>query len=208
MLEPEIRMIAKEAPPEVFADIARLHIEEITDGFLTSLGAPLLTRLYDAVNRSSAGFILAATVDGAIVGFLCASTDTARVYRQVLGRSWPRLLPVLLPKLVNLRTMRRVWETIRYPSRGPRAHLPSAEILNFCVSKRLHRGGVGRRLFSAMEAEFHRRGVGEIRIVTGATQLSAIRFYEKIGADLVGAIEVHGGQESRAFRYAIRSPEP
>jgi dTDP-4-amino-4,6-dideoxygalactose transaminase len=39
---------------------------------------------------------------------------------------------------------------------------------------------------------------------TGANQLSAISFYEKSGAELVGTIEVHARTESRLFRYSIQ----
>ncbi len=207
----EIRLLSSSESPELFTEIARLHAEEISEGFLTSLGVPLLSRLYRAIACSPHAFILVAGGDGHIVGFLCGSTDTGEVYRHVLTRSWPHILPKLAGRVFRWTTVKRLWETIRYPSRTPSPDLPSAEILNFCVTGRLQRSGVGRRLFAVMESEFSRRGVREIRIVTGAQQLSAIHFYEKIGAEPAGSIEVHSQSESRLFRYSIkeaRPPEP
>lgn len=201
----EIRLLGAAEPPGTYADLARLHAEEISGGFLTSLGQPLLGRLYRAIGRSPGAFILTASIEGRTVGFLCASVDTAKVYRHVLAREWPYLLPPLVRHLLSWRIFRRVWETVRYPSSSSGANLPSAEILNFCVTARLQRSGVGRRLFSAMSAEFARRGVRDVRIITGASQLSAIRFYEKLGAEAAGSIEVHAESESRAFRYSIRN---
>lgn len=205
---PEIAVLAAAEPAEVFAELARLHTEEISDGFLTSLGTRFLRELYRAIGRSPHAFILSASSDGHVVGFLCGATDTRQVYRHVLTRAWPYLLPALVPRLFNWRTVQRCWETLRYPSRTPAPDLPSAEILNFCVTQRMHRTGIGRRLFAAMEAEFLRRGVRQIRIVTGAAQLSAIQFYEKLGAEPAGTIEVHARGESRLFRYSIQDCEP
>jgi ribosomal protein S18 acetylase RimI-like enzyme len=204
MALPEIRLLAAAEAPEAFADLARLHAEEISSGFLTSLGTGLLARLYGAIGRSPDAFILTASANQHIVGFLCASTDTRRVYRYVLVHAWRHLLPALARHLLSWRTLRRCWETLRYPARSPVPDLPGAEILNFCVTQKLQRSGVGRALFSAMEGEYRRRGVRCIRIVTGANQLSAIRFYEKLGAEPVGTIEVHARTESRLFRYSIQ----
>lgn len=202
----EIRLLSSSESAGVFTELARLHAEEISEGFLTSLGVPLLSRLYRAIARSPHAFILVAGAEGHIVGFLCGSTDTGKVYRHVLTRAWPQILPKLVGRLARWSTVKRLWETVRYPSRTPSPDLPSAEILNFCVSGRLQRSGVGRRLFAATESEFSRRGIREIRIVTGAQQLSAIRFYEKIGAQPAGSIEVHTQSESRLFRYSIQDP--
>lgn len=204
----EIGLLGADAQPEAYLQLARLHAEEISEGFLTSLGTGMLVRLYRAIGRSPHAFIITAGNEGHIDGFLCASVDTRRVYRDVLVHGWARLLPVLACRLLTWRTVRRCLETLRYPSRVQAPDLPAAEILNFCVRHDLQRSGIGRRLFSAMEAEFIRRGIRQIRIVTGANQQSAIRFYEKLGAEPVGTIEVHARTESRLFRYSIRDCQP
>lgn len=200
---PEIHLLGPHEPTAVFAQLAQLHAEQITGGFLTSLGAPLLGRLYRAIGHSPNAFILTANVGGRVVGFLCGSLNTRHVYREVLMRSWVYLLPTIAAHILSWRTLQCCWETLRYPTRRTATDLPQAEILNFCVAQDQQRHGVGRLLFAAMEKEFARKGVRDIRIVTGATQLSAISFYEKIGASPAGIIEVHAQVESRLFRYAI-----
>lgn len=204
MTSPEIAQVSSKDSPTVFAALAALHAEQISGGFLTSLGTPLLAQLYRAIASSPDAFIVVARIEGSIAGFLCASVDTRRVYRHVLRRAGLRLIPKLAGRLFQWRTVVRCWETLRYPSKSGPSDLPSAEILNFCVTQKVQRSGIGRKLFSAMEAEFARRGIGEIRIVTGATQHSAIEFYRKIGATPAGAIEVHAHSESKLFRYRIQ----
>lgn len=200
----QIRLLGCDERAETFAHLARLHSEEIGGGFLTSLGMPLLQRLYRTINETPHAFILVAGTDTEIVGFLCASLNTKRVYRSVFSRAWIYFLPMIVRRIFSWRTIRSIWETLRYPGREFVPDLPAAEILNFCVSRKCQRGGIGRALFDAMEREYSRRGIDRIRIVTGAAQTSAIAFYEKIGATPVAMIEVHARAESRVFCYSIR----
>ncbi|WP_415908471.1 GNAT family N-acetyltransferase [Oleiharenicola sp. Vm1] len=205
----EILPLRAPARPRDYRDLARLHAGEIREGFLTSLGLPVLEKLYRSIHRSPHAFILVAREGDTTVGFLCASTDTRKVYRRVIFTAWPHLLPALLRRLLSWSTVQRCWETLRYPNRTPPVpDLPGAEILNFCVTAERQGGGVGRALFAAMEQAYRERGVRRIRIVTGARQLSAIRFYEKIGARRVATIEVHATVESCLFVHAIRDCQP
>lgn len=205
----EVFPLTVPARPGDYHDLARLHAAEIREGFLTSLGLPVLEKLYRAIHRAPHAFILVAREGDTMVGFLCASTDTRQVYRRVLLTAWPHLLPALFRRLLSWSTVRRCWETLRYPNRTPPVpDLPDAEILNFCVIAERQGCGVGRALFAAMEKAYRTRGVRRIRIVTGARQLSAIRFYEKIGARRVAKIEVHTAVESCLFVHAIRDCQP
>jgi len=205
MATPDIRVLEKRdrETSSLFLDLARLHSEEIQDGFLTSLGIPVLAKLYQGISTSPDAFIVVASAGGKTVGFLCASADTRRVYRGVLTKQWRALVLAAAPRLISWPTIKRAIETLRYPTRRRLVDLPPAEILNFCVTHRMHRSGIGGRLFAAMIAEFRRRGVRKIRIVTGSNQHSAIAFYEKIGASLVDTIAVHADTASKVFSYPI-----
>jgi ribosomal protein S18 acetylase RimI-like enzyme len=203
MPEPDIRLLSANEPRDVFLQLACLHVDEISDGFLTSLGVPVITELYRAVSRCPNAFIVTANLDGRLLGFLCASTNTRLVYHHVLLRTWRPLLPLIVRHLFRRRTLVRCWETLTYPTRTTAPDVSVAEILNFCVADDVQRTGLGRKLFGTMETEYFRRGIRSIRIVTGAKQKKAIRFYEKIGAKLFGRTEVHAHSESLIFSYTI-----
>jgi ribosomal protein S18 acetylase RimI-like enzyme len=208
MAGPDIRLLDPAEPPATWGALAKLHASEIQGGFLTSLGTPVLARLYRAISRSPHAFVFVAEDAGQTVGFLCASTDTKRVYRRVVLTVWPTLLPVLARKLVRWSTVRRCWETLRYPGETADPNLPGAEILNFCVDGARQGRGIGRALFAAMQREYWRRGIRRIRIVTGAGQQSAIRFYDKMGAQPAGRLEVHANIESRVYVFTIQDCQP
>lgn len=203
--EVDCQLLTSDADPAVWRRVAKLHCQQITGGFLTSLGPQFVSRLYRSLVASPEVFLIAAQVDSEIVGFICGSVDTRRAYRDSLPRlCWS--LPIVLTKLASFASIKRVWETLRYPSRQTAVELPAAEILNFCVAGSCQGRGIGRRLFAELETEFRRRGVESIRIVTGGQQRQAQRFYAAVGASLAGTIEVHRGSPSLVYTHTI-SPE-
>jgi ribosomal protein S18 acetylase RimI-like enzyme len=195
------------AKPQAFWDqLARLHQEEIDGGFLSSLGVRTLALLYAALARSPYTTLIVAIAgpDEGVVAFICGSADTRQVYKYVLLRHGLRFLPALVPRMFSFCTLKRIVETLLYPVKGDVAvNLPRAEILNFCVSRTMQRKGLGRGLFDSLMDEFRARRLAARKIVTGATQHKAQRFYESVNAVRVGAIEVHKGAESVLFRYDI-----
>ena len=190
--------------PALSREIADLHREAIVGGFLSSLGQPFLVALYDGLATSRSAFVITATRGAELMGFICGTTDTRRAYLEFgISRNGPRAAWHLLPKLVSLGVVRRVAETLLYPAKTTAVELPRAEILNFCVSEACRGQGVGKRLFVELVAEFRRRNVHKIRIVTGAGQLSAQAFYDRLSARRVTELEVHDGAASVVYTYPI-----
>jgi ribosomal protein S18 acetylase RimI-like enzyme len=188
-----------------FAELADIHCAEIRDGFLTTLGPRFLRNLYAEIVGSPHAFLFAAIRQGKVAGFICGAESTGRVYKHYLRRRGLRDGWRLLPKLVTYRRIKSVLETLLYPTRRQHVELPKAEILNFCVRADVQRTGVGRRLFRHLVAEFRRRNITEIRIVTGESQTSAQRFYESLGAVRVANLEIHQGRQSIAYTYDTKS---
>jgi len=199
----QIERITHASPKSHFSQLALLHQDEIKQGFLSSLGPKFLQRLYQSLSCSPHAFIFIAIREGNILGFICGSTNTRKVYRDFFVTSGLRTMFTLFPKLVTRNRIQRVAETLLYPfqNRGP--DLPSSEILNFCVDKNMQRIGIGKQLFERLTAEFCDRQVDCIRIVTGATQVSAQRFYESVSADKYTELEIHSGQQSFIYTYQI-----
>ena len=185
--------------------VACLHIEAIHEGFLSSLGEPFLVPLYEGLATSRSSFLITATEGDDLAGFICGATDTRRAYFDfATSRGAPRAALRLLPRLLSMSTVRRVAETLLYPTKRTEVELPRAEILNFCVSASRRGQGVGRRLFRALVEEFSRRSVPDIRIVTGAEQRSAQAFYDRVGADRITELEIHEGATSIVYTYPVR----
>lgn len=183
--------------------VAEIHRTEISEGFLATLGSGFLAKLYRALAGSPHAFLLVATEGEEVVGFICGGTDTKKVYRSFMLRWGVFVLPSILPSLLSFGRVKRILETLLYPSKEEVAELPKPEILNFCVSSRHQRKGIGRLLFHGLTEEFQSRGVSKIRIVTGESQKSAQQFYESLGAKKVADFEVHAGAGSRVYTFSL-----
>jgi ribosomal protein S18 acetylase RimI-like enzyme len=201
----KIERVRPTAPTAYFSQMAEIHCAEIDTGFLTQLGPRFLRNLYREIARSRDAFLFSAVQGRQVVGFIVGSTDTRRVYRQYLLRRGLLDAWRVLPKLATRERITSVIETLRYPSRHQSVSLPGAEILNFCVRAAAQRMGIGKRLFRCLTEEFERRGVSQIRIVTGAQQVKAQRFYESLGATQAANLEIHRGRQSIAYVYDVVS---
>ncbi|MEN7341928.1 MAG: GNAT family N-acetyltransferase [Pseudomonadota bacterium] len=190
--------------PEIARYCAAVHAAEIPDGFLPSLGQRFLSLLYQHFARAENTFLVVALDDGdSVLGFLCGSLGTGGVYKSFVKAYGFRAVAALFPKLLMPSVLRRIFETLAYPSRTDDLELPDAEILNFCVRADSQGAGIGRALFEASMEAFRQRGVDAIRIVTGERQQSAQRFYEKVGASLHTTFSVHGQEKSLAYVYQL-----
>ena len=192
-----------QASEEYFRQVARIHSEEIRSGFLPQLGMNFLVKLYKCISSSAHAFLFAAVHNDQIVGFICGSTNTKKLYSEFFLRYGPQVFPLILPKLMNFNNIKRGFETLLYPDKKESLDLPRSEILNFCVSHRFQRMGIGKKLFFELIEEFRRREMHSIKIVTGFNQQSAQRFYEALGAQLLTHIEVHQGVSSALYTYRI-----
>ncbi len=176
--------------------MASLHEARITEGFLTSLGAGFLRRLYLRVVRSSdTAPYVAVRDDGEVVGFAAACCDVGALYRRFLLRDAVGATLAAAPKLLG--AWRRVLETLRYPAHDD--DLPAAEILAVAVVDEAGGRGVGRALVDAVVRDLTRRGVRAMKVVAGADNDAARALYLGSGFRAARSIEVHDGVTSVVY---------
>jgi lipopolysaccharide/colanic/teichoic acid biosynthesis glycosyltransferase/GNAT superfamily N-acetyltransferase len=191
------------------AAIARLHAAEVPDGFLSSLGEPVLRLLYRHASRSRLSVVLLAesVETGEPLGYICGASNTSALFAEFARRRWATAVPLLVPRLMHPARAFRMVETLAYPS-APDAGVPRAEILNFVVVPSLRGQGVAAHLFEQLTRWFADQGVPAFKAVTGEKQRRAHGFYEKSGSVLHGATKIHRGTTSRIYLYKLSSVAP
>lgn len=199
----DVQPVTPQSSKEVFRQLAEIHRQEIHAGFLSTLGEKFLVTLYESLSGMESAFVIAAFDGDKLLGFIVGALDTGAVYKSFFRAAGARAFLQVAPKLFSLARLKRTAETLLYPKRKQDVDLPEPEILNFCVRSDTQGSGVGGKLFAALCEEFRRRGVSEIRIVTGESQESAQRFYEHKGATLAASLEVHKGAQSRVYVYSL-----
>jgi glycosyltransferase involved in cell wall biosynthesis/ribosomal protein S18 acetylase RimI-like enzyme len=206
---PDLLVIRRATAADATA-MARLHTEGMPDAFLPTLGRPFLTRLYRAIVADpDAVAMVAEGVDG-VVGFAAGVTSVGAFYRRFARGDGPAAALAAAPRLVRPRVARRLLETVRYPSQADASHgrLPDAELLAIAVDPAWRAGGTGRALASDVLAGLADRGVGELKVVVGAANLAANRFYARVGFHEAGTITVHQGTPSKVWIRSCHSSSP
>ncbi|HEX2862286.1 MAG TPA: GNAT family N-acetyltransferase, partial [Lacunisphaera sp.] len=191
-----IRIVEGHAALPLTGEVVRLHRQELTSGFLSSLGGRALSLMFEFAAEDSSAILLVAQVEGGrVAGFLLGSVETSGFYRNFLRKKSLRAFLLVAPKLLfSPARVRKICETLLYPTRREVRALPAAELMDRVVDRQIQRQGVGRALFARFAEVMAEKSVGSFRITTGAFLADAHRFYEKMGAVRMSDIEVHAQQ--------------
>lgn len=176
------------------AAAAGLHARRITEGFLPTLGAAFLARLYRRIVRDPGSFLVVAVDRDRVVGMCACTEDLGALYRTFVLRDGVIAAVRSAPRI--LRRWRRVVETLRYPAAEDAPDLPEAEVLAVAVDAARSGEGIGRLVVEAALAEFDRRGTARVKVVAGGDNVAALGLYRATGFVDAARIEVHEGTES------------
>ena len=181
------------------AAAAALHAGQISEGFLTILGPPFLTRLYRRVVRTPGSFLLVVEDGTATAGFLAGSTDVSGLYRSFLVHDGVMAALACGGRL--LRSWRHVLETLRHGTgNGAGA---GAELLAVAVDPAVRGRGAGTLLVRGFLDEIDRRGEDDAHVVVGAHNQTAIALYLRAGFRAAERFELHPGTESLLMRRCL-----
>jgi glycosyltransferase involved in cell wall biosynthesis/ribosomal protein S18 acetylase RimI-like enzyme len=202
--------VVRPATPADAAAMARLHADGMPDAFLPTLGPRFLARLYRALATDpDAVALVAEGVDG-VVGFAAGVASVGGFYRRFARGHGPAAALAAAPRLVRPSVARRLLETVRYPASGTvgNGRLPDAELLSIAVAPAFRAGGTGRALADGVLAGLAGRGVDDIKVVVGAANQGANRFYAKVGFTEAGQLTVHQGTPSNVWIRSCHSSSP
>lgn len=172
--------------------VARLHAEGISSGFLASLGHHFLTQLYTAIPKCGAGFgFVALDAAGDVQGFIACTESTGRLYKQAMRRRFLQMAWPIMRYLVRPSVIKRMIATLRYPTQVG-GNVPAAELLSIVVTPALRGQGAGKALVAAASDEFRRRGIDRYKVAVWDQNERANAFYKSCGFEFALAREHHG----------------
>jgi glycosyltransferase involved in cell wall biosynthesis/ribosomal protein S18 acetylase RimI-like enzyme len=190
--------------------MARLHAAALPSAFLPTLGQAFLGRLYRALAGDPRSVALVAEGSDGVVGFAAGVVSVGAFYRRFAVRHGPAAALAAAPRLASPAVLGRLLETVRYPARAdtPAAGLPDAELLAIAVAPEARAGGTGRTLADGVLDGLAARGAGQVKVVVGAANGGANRFYERVGFQLAGRLSVHQGTPSNVWIRSCHSSSP
>lgn len=185
--------------------IVKIHRNEINQGFLSSLGDKAIRLIFSFAAASKTGILLIAKDinSGTICGFALGSSNTAAFYQEFLTKKFLIAAIYLIPKLLSFEKIRKIMETLIYPTNSDLRELPQSELLDIAVAANYQGTGVAQQLFYTFCQMLQTQEIKSFRIGTGKNLVKAQRFYEKLGAQKVASTEVHKGEESVFYIYDL-----
>jgi len=173
-------------------DIAALHIQGINTGFISSLGIDFVTALYEAITRSKSSFGFEVEEGDKVLGFVTFTTNLNRLYKSIIATKGWRFALLLAGKMFSLKRIRKVFETLFYPSRVKKMNLPSAELLSIVVNPEKYHSGLATKLVRKSFEHCQKIGLDKVKVLVAADNGPANKLYLKCGFKLVGQLDNHG----------------
>jgi ribosomal protein S18 acetylase RimI-like enzyme len=196
--------LVRPGTPADATSAARLHVERITDGFLSFLGPAFLTRLYRRIVASPGAFLVVAVADGRTVGFVAGCDDVGRLYRRFLVRDG---VPAALGAAGRLLSgWRRALETLRHG--GGAGTGAGVELLAIAVDPAAEGAGVGARLVGAFLDRVRADGGDRAYVVVAEGNDRAVRLYGRAGFVRSDRFELHAGTPSLVLQWTAPGTRP
>ncbi len=169
-----------------YRQIAQIHSDSITTGFLSALGMPFLATLYRAIDRCPYSFISIEKQGDDVVGFVAGTISVNEMYRWIIVRYGLLFFFQLSPLVFRPSFLKRILETLFYAAKKkgqkkeekkPDVASVSAELLSIAVSDRVRGKGVGSALLKQFEGYLRKRAVSKYKVVTYSEDKISNAFY-------------------------------
>jgi len=181
-----------ELRPEHACQVAELHISGIATGFISSLGSDFVSVLYETIAESKFGFGLVAENKEKIAGFVVLTPNIHKLYKSVVFKRGWYFAFLLAGKMFSIRRIKKILETIFYPSRVKNIVVPDAELLSIVVAPESRGKGLSSMLIREGFERCQGKGIDRVKVLVGADNKAANSLYLKCGFQLVGQMENHG----------------
>lgn len=187
-------------PMHLYRSVAELHIANINQGFLSTLGVGFISLMYRAIDEGKDSVLLVEHSEGSVIGFVAGATGMKPIYQRML-RYWPQLFWSLLPSLFSPRRVWRIIEILRYTRGGSSsgAALPAAELLSIAVAPAFRGQRHAENLYQSLCEHFLQQKLPAFKIVVGSALAPAHKFYRRMGAQPAAEVEVHQGSASTVY---------
>ena len=178
------------------SQVAKLHIEGIPTGFISSLGVGFVTALYEAIAEDENSFGFVAVEDNKALGFVAFSTNLSKLYKHIVLKKGLKFGFILAKKMLSIQNIKKIWSNIFYPKKMKQMNLPDAELLSIVVSPEGRGKDIAKQLIEKGFSECANRGIDRIKVLVAADNKPANKFYQKCGFELHSRIFSHAAQSN------------
>jgi len=172
-------------------ECAKLHIQGISAGFISSLGLRFLTCLYKAILQHEKSFCLVAEENNEVLGFVAFTDDLKSLYKLALRKYSLLFICAISIKLLSPKIIKRIFQNLFYPSKAEKLNLPKAELLSVAVALKAQGKGLATQLVRIGFEEYRKRGIKQVKVLVASDNQSANKLYKKCGFELTAQVDSH-----------------
>jgi ribosomal protein S18 acetylase RimI-like enzyme len=174
--------------------IAKLHIEGIDRGFISSLGIEFVTALYEAIAEDQSCFGIIDSESNEVLGFVAFTTDIKKLYKSIIRKKGLRFAFLLANKMFSFNRIKRVLETLLYPNKvnDDDMDLPEAELLSIVISPKARRMKQATQLIQKGFEHCYNNAIDTLKVMVAADNQAANRLYQRCGFVFAKQIDSHG----------------
>ncbi|MBN1806893.1 MAG: GNAT family N-acetyltransferase [Sedimentisphaerales bacterium] len=172
--------------------VAALHIQCISTGFISSLGLDFVTSLYKAIAQSKSSFGVVAVRNDKVLGFAAFTMNINELYKSIIRKKGLKFALLLAGRMSSIKRVKMIFETLFYPGRIKNMSLPSAELLSIAVTGEEQRKGLAGQLIEKGFQYYKKTGIDKVKVLIGADNNAGNKLYLKCGFEPAGQINNHG----------------
>ena len=191
MIETQNQIELKDLQVEHTRQVAALHIQCISTGFISSMGIDFVTSLYEAIAQSKISFGVVVVRDDKVLGFAAFTLNINKLYKSVVWRKGLKFALLLAGQMLSITRIKKMLETLFYPSRIKNMNLPSAELLSIAVASEEQRKGLAGKLIENGLQHYKKTDIDKIKVLIGVDNKAGNKLYRKYGFELAGQINNH-----------------
>jgi ribosomal protein S18 acetylase RimI-like enzyme len=192
MIETQNQFELKDLQIEHAPQVAALHIKCISTGFISSMGIDFVISLYEAIAQSKSSFGFVAVRDDKVLGFAAFTSNINKLYKSIVWKKGLKFALILAGRMLSLKRIKKMLETLFYPARIKNMNLPSAELLSIAVAGEEQRKGLADKLIEKGFQHYKEAGIDKVKVLIGADNEAGNKLYLKHGFKLAGQIHNHG----------------
>lgn len=194
-LDPPPNIIIQPMQPGDVAEVVRVHLASFPGFFLTFLGNDFLPLLYKSIQSDPIGYVLVASCNGQIQGFVAGVAQQSGFYRRLIEKhKWKFVFASAWPVVKKPHIAPKLLMALHKPA-DVRDAAANVCLMSIAVRPEAEGQGIGRQLFTAFDREFSAFGVPAICLTTGRdANERANRFYQRLGFELTRCFFTHEGR--------------
>jgi len=174
--------------------IAKIHVDALGIGFLSTLGEDFLKIVYEGVTSSKFGIGFVYMEDSKIVGFISGSANTSKLLKEIYKKNLLGFGKIIFLKILQKPgIIKYLYGYSRYPDLSK--DNIKAELLSIAVMEGYRNKGIGKELVGALIDHFKSLGIFRFKVNVDQRLPGADEFYKALGFKLIGTMEIHNKKQ-------------